>query len=151
MEKKVVATNRKARFNYTILETFEAGIIFSGYEVKSLRKGQANLTDGFITFSNNGAYLNNIHIAPYSHQSSHVIDYNPTRSRKILLHKREITQLHSKVREKGLSLVPLELYFSKRGLAKVLLGLAKGKTAPDKRETLRKKAAKREIEREMKQ
>jgi len=149
-ENKVVATNRKAHHNYNIIETYEAGMALAGYEVKSLRNGHVNLTDGYVSFRNNEAYIANIHISPYLNQSSHVSDYEPTRARKLLLHRQQINHLSSKTREKGLALIPLEVYFSKRGHAKLLLGLGKGKRVGDKRETLRKKSIQREIERELK-
>jgi SsrA-binding protein len=150
MDKKIVTTNRKAFHDYAILETFEAGLVLHGYEVKSLRKGQANLTDGFVHFSQGEAYLENVHIAPYAQQSTHVQDYDSRQRRKLLLHKQEATRLYTRVREKGLTLVPLELYFTPRGLAKVTIGLAKGKRMVDKRDTLRRKDIEREMRREMK-
>jgi SsrA-binding protein len=150
MEKKVVATNRKAYHNYEILDKIEAGIVLAGYEVKSLRNGEVNLTDGFVSFSHDEAYLDNIHIAPYSHLSTHIRDYDSRRRRKLLLHRGEIVRLFTKTREKGLTLVPLEIYFSPQGVAKVMLGLAKGKKTVDKRETLKRRDIQREMEREMK-
>ena len=149
MEKKIVATNRKAFHDFEILETFEAGIVLAGYEVKSLRKGEANLTDGFVGFKGDEAYLENIHIAPYTQQSTHVQDYNSRQRRKLLLHKSEIVRLSQRTREKGLTLVPIEIYFSERGIAKVKLGLAKGKRLADKRETLKRRDIERETRREM--
>ena len=145
MERKVAANNRKAFHDYTILEKYEAGLVLAGYEVKSLRQGQANLTDGFVNFSKDGAYLENVHIPPYAQQSTHILDFNSRRKRKILMHRREIKVLFDKTREKGLTLVPLELYFNQRGVAKVLLGLGKGKKDYDKRESIKK----RDLEREM--
>jgi SsrA-binding protein len=150
MDKKTVTTNRKAFHDYTVLETFEAGLMLAGYEVKSIRQGQVNLTDGFVRFRNDEAYLDNVHIAPYAQQSTHVQDYDPRRARKLLLHKNEITRLFSRCREKGLTVVPLELYFSPAGKAKISLGLAKGKRAADKRETLKRKDIAREMQRELK-
>ena len=145
MERKVAANNRKAFHDYTILEKYEAGLVLAGYEVKSLRQGQANLTNGFVNFSKDGAYLENVHIPPYAQQSTHILDFNSRRKRKILMHRREIKVLFDKTREKGLTLVPLELYFNQRGVAKVLLGLGKGKKDYDKRESIKK----RDLEREM--
>lgn len=147
MEKKVAATNRKAYHHYQILETFEAGIMLAGYEVKSLRDGDASLGDGFVRIVRDEAWLENVHIAPYKQQSTHIIDFDSRRKRKLLMHKQEIIRLFTKMREKGLTLVPLELYFSARGMVKVSLGLAKGKTGVDKRETLKKKDLKRELDR----
>ena len=145
MERKVVANNRKAFHDFAILEKYEAGLELAGYEVKSLRSGQANLTDGFVSFKGNEAYLDNVHIPAYAQISTHIMDFDPRRKRRILMHKREITSLFAKVREKGLTLVPLEIYFNQRGMAKVSLGLGKGKKSFDKRETIKK----RDIEREM--
>ena len=127
MDIKIVTTNRKAFHDYHILETVEAGMVLAGYEVKSLRKGEVNLTDGFVRFDGGQAYLENVHIAPYSHQSTHVQDYDPRQKRKLLLRAQEITRYYTKTREKGLTVVPLELFFSVKGLAKIKLGLAKGK------------------------
>lgn len=148
MERKVVAQNRKAFHDYTILEKYEAGLVLAGYEVKSLRSGQANLTDGFVNFSKNEAFLDNVHIPAYAQMSTHILDFNSRRKRKILMHKREIESLFAKTREKGLTLVPLEIFFSPRGKAKVTLGLGKGKVAADKRETLKKRDIEREMRRE---
>lgn len=146
MERKVVANNRKAFHDYAILERYEAGLVLAGYEVKSLRSGQANLTDGFVNFSSHGeAFLDNVHIPAYAQQSTHILDFDPRRKRKLLMHSKEIKNLYQKTREKGLAVVPLEIYFSPRGLAKVSLGLAKGKKSFDKRESLKR----RDIEREM--
>ena len=148
MDIKSVTTNRKAFHDFHIIETLEAGIVLAGYEVKSLRQGQANLTDGYVSFRADGAYLENIHIPPYSHLSTHISDYDPRHRRKLLLHKQEIVRLSARVREKGLTMVPVELYFSPRGHAKVKLGLAKGKNVADKRDALREKDIEREMRRE---
>ena len=148
MEKKTIANNRKAFHNYAILEKIEAGIMLTGYEVKSLRKSSANLTDGFVNFKKNEAFLENVHIPPYAQQSTHILDFNSRRSRKVLMHRDEIRKLHDKTREKGLTLVPLEIYFSPKGMAKVMLGLGKGKNTVDKRETLKKRDVEREMRRD---
>lgn len=148
MERKIVTSNRKAFHDYSIIDRFEAGIVLAGYEVKSLRNGDANLKDGFVSINGGQAFLENIHIAPYKFQSKHVTDYEPRRPRKLLLHKNEIIRLFSRTREKGLTIVPLELFFSPRGIAKVTLGLAKGKTSFDKREAIMKKDMDRDMERE---
>jgi SsrA-binding protein len=148
MENKTVTTNRKALHDYHILESLEAGLVLAGHEVKALRSGQANLTDGYVGFRNDGAYLENIHIPPYSHLSTHITDYDPRHKRKLLLHKKEIVRLYARVREKGLTVVPLELYFSQRGYAKVKLGLAKGKNTVDKRDALKERDIKRDMRRE---
>jgi len=147
-ERKIITTNRKAFHDYSISDRYEAGIVLAGYEVKSLRTGESNLTDGYVDIKNGEAYLENVHIAPYKMQSKHVLDYEPRRPRKLLLHKNEIIKLFSKTREKGFTLVPLELYFSPGGTAKVTLGLAKGRTSYDKRDELKKKDLKREMQKE---
>jgi SsrA-binding protein len=148
MEKKTVANNRKAFHNYAILEQVEAGLMLTGYEVKSLRKSSANLTDGFVNFKKNEAFLENVHIPPYAQQSTHILDFNSRRPRKVLLHRIQIKSLYDKTREKGLTLIPLEIYFSPKGLAKVTLGLGKGKNAADKRDSIKKKDIEREMRRE---
>lgn len=150
MDRKLVTTNRKAFHDYSIGEKYEAGMMLAGYEVKSLRSGQVNLTDGYVKIENGQAFIENIHIAPYKQQSTHVADYDPRRSRKLLMHKNEIIRLFSRTREKGFTLVPLEIYFTPKGKAKLTLGLAKGKTSYDKRDDLRRKAIDRETERDYK-
>ena len=144
---KVVCVNRKARHNYLILETYEAGLVLQGSEVKSLRDGEANLKDSYARILKGEAFLLNAHISPYSAASQ--FNHDPTRTRKLLLHRHEIGRLTGKVKERGLTLVPLKLYFRK-GKAKVELGLAQGKKLYDKRQTLRQKAAQREVERSLK-
>jgi len=147
-EKRTITTNRKAFHDYSISDKYEAGIVLAGYEVKSLRTGESSLADGYVDIKNGEAFLENVHIAPYRMQSSHVLDYEPRRPRKLLLHKNEITKLFSKTREKGFTLVPLEIYFSPKGTAKVSIGLAKGKTSYDKRDDLKNKDLKREMQKE---
>ena len=147
-EKKVLATNKKAYHNYHILEEYEAGIVLSGYEVKSLRLHNASLVDSLVRFNNTEAFLENVYIAPYLQISTHIQDYKAKRLRKILLHKKEIFKIFAKSKEKGLTVVPLEIYISKYGKIKVLIGLAKGKTTYDKKEDLKRKDIKRELERE---
>ena len=138
---KNIAENRKAFHDYHILETFEAGIALLGTEVKGIREGQANLRDSFARVEGGEVWLYNVHINPYSHRG--YVDHDPKRRRRLLLHKYEIRKLIGKTVEKGLTLVPLRLYF-KRGRVKVALALAKGKQAHDKRETIRR----RELDRE---
>jgi SsrA-binding protein len=130
----VVATNRKARHDYDVLETVEAGLVLSGTEVKSLRSGQCSLQESFAMLREGEATLRGMHIAPYQQGSIHNVD--PDRDRRLLLHRQEIVRLGSKLQEQGLTLVPLRLYFD-RGLAKVELGLAKGRKSYDKRRKLR--------------
>ncbi len=139
-----VAKNRKARHDYIILDTFEAGIVLTGSEVKSLREGKANLSDAFGIVREGEIYIINLHISIYERASYN--NHEPTRTRKLLLHKREITRLIGAIERQGLTLVPLELYF-KRGIAKVVLALGKGKKLHDKRDTERERDANREIAR----
>jgi len=141
-DEKVVTTNRKARHDYTILDTVEAGIVLTGTEVKSLRQGRANLTDGYATIKDGEVWLMGMHISPYEQGSYSNVD--PVRSRKLLLHKNEIRKLIQKTSQKGLTLVPLKVYF-KKNIAKVLLAVAQGKKSYDKRAAI----AEREMEREM--
>lgn len=143
---KVIATNRKARHNYSILETFEAGIQLVGTEVKSLREGHASLTDAFATVDDGEVWLRNVHIPEYHHGSW--TNHPPRRNRKLLLHRREIDRLIGRIRDGNLTLVPLSLYFSD-GKVKVELALARGKEARDKRQDLARRDAQREITREL--
>lgn len=145
---KVAATNRKAHHEYFILETMEAGIALTGTEVKSLRQGKANLNDAFARVDQGECILYDMHISPYDFGNR--FNPDPKRPRKLLLHKREIMKLHSEIKEKGLTLIPLKVYFT-RGMAKVELGLAKGKKLYDKRDDMAKKEAKRRIDRAMKE
>jgi SsrA-binding protein len=143
-EFKPVATNRKARHEYEILETVEAGLVLRGTEVKSLRAGQVNFKDSFATVRNNEAWLRGCHISPYSHGTD--ANHQPERDRKLLLHQREIARLTGKIAERGLTLVPLRLYF-KKGRVKLELGLARGKKLHDKRSSLREREVRREMDR----
>lgn len=145
---KVVVTNRKAFHDYFIEEKFEAGIVLQGTEVKSLRDGRANLQDSYAAARDGEIFLYNCHISPYSH--GNIMNHDPTRPRKLLLHKKEINKLMGKTQQKGLTLVPLRIYFSKRGHAKVELGLAKGKKLYDRRESIKAREAGREVERAIK-
>jgi SsrA-binding protein len=145
---KVLSDNRKARFLYDILETYEAGIQLMGTEVKSIRAGKVNLQDGYALIRNGEAWLLNVHISPYT-SSSQYFNHDPRRTRKLLLHRQEIRKLIGKVEQQGLTLVPLKLYL-KRGLVKISIGLAKGKKLHDKREDLKRRQDQREIQRVMK-
>ena len=147
MSIKIIAENRKARHDYFIIETFEAGIVLKGTEVKSLREGKASLKDGFAQVENEEVFLHNFHISPY--QYGNIYNHDPLRVRKLLLHKKEINKLIGKTVEKGLTLIPLKLYF-KNGITKVEMALAKGKRLYDKMEDIKKKTAMREIERAFK-
>ncbi len=141
-----VITNRKAFHDYFIDETYEAGLSLLGTEVKSIRNGRINLKDSYVIIKDNEVFLLNCHISPYSH--GNIENHDPLRVRKLLLNKREINKLWEKLSQKGFSLIPLKVYF-KRGKAKVEIGLAKGKRKYEKRETLKAKEARREIERHL--
>lgn len=142
-----IAVNRKARHDYFIDETVEAGIVLTGSEVKSLRQGRANLKDSFARVSRGEAFVVNIHISPYD--PAHRDNHDPTRSRKLLLHRIEIDRLEGKLNQKGLTLIPLRIYFNARGRAKIELGLGRGKKHYDKRQTIKEREAKRETARAM--
>ena len=138
---RLIADNRKARHDYHILETYEAGIALLGTEVKAIREGRVNLRDSYARTDGGEVWMMNVHISPYSHRG--YADHAETRQRKLLLHRHEIRKLIGRTAEKGLTLVPLQMY-SKKGRVKVLVGLARGKQAHDKRETIRR----REVDRE---
>ena len=150
MGKKIFSSNRKAYYNYEILEKLETGIVLSGYEVKSVRRSNINLVDSIVRFSNGEAFVENVFIAPYEQISSHIADYDSKRKRKLLMHKSEINRMHAKVKEKGFTVVPLEVYIGGKGKVKVklLIGLAKGKKSYDKKEAIKKKDIAREIAKE---
>jgi SsrA-binding protein len=141
-----VAVNRRAYHDYFIDEKLEAGIMLTGPEVKSMRNGRTNLRDGFVRIDGNEAWLENVHISPYA--EANLMNQEPMRARKLLLHRKEISSLIGKVRQKGYTLIPLRVYFS-RNHAKVEVGLARGKRQYDKREAMAERDAKREIERAM--
>jgi SsrA-binding protein len=143
---KVVATNRKARHDYEILETYEAGLVLRGTEVKSLREGQVNFKDSYAAIDKGEAWLIGCHIAPYHHGTD--ANHDADRSRKLLLHRREISRLLGKTAERGLTLVPLRLYF-KEGRAKLEIGLARGKKVYDKRASIRERDERREMAKEV--
>lgn len=145
---KVISDNRKARFLYEILETYEAGVQLMGTEVKSIREGKVNLQDGYALIRNGEAWLINVHISPYT-TSSQYFNHDPRRTRKLLLHRQEIRKLIGKVEQQGLTLVPLKMYL-KRGLVKVSIGLGKGKKLHDKREDMKRRQDQRDIQRAMK-
>lgn len=140
-EEKTVAQNRRARFEYQIVETTEAGIVLKGSEVKSVRQGKVDISDCFASVKDGEIWLHNMHVAAY--QNAGPFNHNPRRTRKLLLHRREIRKLIGKIRQKGLSLVPIRIYW-KHGLAKVELAVAKGKRAYDKRETIKQRDQERE-------
>ena len=144
---KIIAVNRRARHDYFIEETCEAGLVLTGSEVKSLRAGKANLKDSHARIERGEAWLANAHISEYGPSAQ--FGHEPTRKRKLLLHAREIERLSGKIKEKGLTLIPLRLYF-KHGRAKVELGLARGKKLYDKRASIKERETKREVDRAMK-
>jgi SsrA-binding protein len=145
---KTLAENRKARHDYHIEEKFEAGISLLGSEVKAIREGRANLRDSFARLRGGELFLENVHIAPYSHGGA--FNHEPLRDRKVLLHRQEIQRLTGKIAEKGYTLVPLSLYLNERGKIKVELGLARGKAKADRRRDIMEREARRDMERMMK-
>lgn len=144
---KIVSQNKKAYHDYFILDTYEAGIELKGTEIKSVRKGSTNLKDAFIRIKNNEAFIENMHIAPY--EQGNRFNHEPLRTRKLLLHKKQIKKLQKEVKENGLTIVPTKLYFNTSKL-KVEIALARGKKLYDKRQDLKAKDAKRDVERALK-
>jgi SsrA-binding protein len=144
MTGQVICKNKRARFDFFIDETYEAGIVLTGTEVKALREGKVNLKDSYAKVKNEEIYLIDAHISPYTHGNR--FNHNPDRPRKLLMHKREIKRLYGKSREKGFSMIPTKMYF-KDGRVKVEIGLGKGKRMYDKRELLKQKTLEREVER----
>jgi len=144
---QIVCQNRKAYHDYSIEETLEAGMSLLGTEVKSLREGRANLKDSYVLIKDLEALLLNCHISPYSH--GNIMNHDPLRTRKLLLHKKEIMRLQGKIAQKGYTLIPLKIYF-KNGRAKTEIGLAKGKREYEKRDSIKEREANREIEKAMK-
>lgn len=145
MEVKTVATNRKARFEYQLLETFEAGLVLKGTEIKSVRRGQISLQEAYVRTDGKQAWLVGAHIAPYEHASA--FQHDPDREKKLLLNKREIRELYDAVRIKGLTIIPVRVYL-KGGRAKVEIAIAKGKKKYDKREAIKKRDYEREESRD---
>jgi len=144
---KVVATNRKARHDYFLLETLEAGLVLQGSEIKSIRAGQISLKEAYVRVDGDQAWLVNAHVAPYNPASRE--NHDPLRDKKLLLHKREIKKLWDEVRQKGTTIIPVRVYLS-QGRAKVEIAVAKGKKKYDKRQDLKKRDAQREIDRALK-
>jgi len=144
---KTIAVNRKAGFNYELLDRFEAGLALVGTEVKALREGRCNLSDGYVDIRHDEAWLIDVNISEYSHGNRE--NHDPKRPRKLLMHKREIMRLATKILERGLTCVPLRLYFSE-GRAKIEIALARGKQKGDKRETIRRRQEERDMERDIK-
>ena len=144
-EGKLIAQNRKARYEYTILETVEAGIVLKGTEIKSIRAGRINLKDGYASIRDGEIWLYNVHIAPF--EQGNQFNHDPVRPRKLLMKKKEIDRLYGEVKQGGNTLVPLKVYI-KNGFAKVLIGLAKGKKQYDKRETIKRREQDRQMRRQ---
>ncbi len=140
----MIAQNKKAGHDYNILETFEAGLVLTGTEIKSVRKGKISLRDGFARVRRGEAYLENVHISPY--EQGNQFNHDPLRNRKLLLHKKEIAKIGALTKDKGITIVPLRVYL-KHGFAKVLIGVGEGKREYDKRETLKRKEQDREMAR----
>lgn len=139
--------NRKAKYDYEILDTYEAGIVLTGTEIKSIRQGSANLKDSYATIKNNEAYLLNMHISHY--KEGNIFNHDETRTRKLLLHKKEILKIRDKIEIAGLTLIPIKLYF-KKNKAKILLGIARGKKEYDKREAIKQRDIDRNLKKEYK-
>ncbi len=144
----VVVNNRKASFEYFFITTYEAGIILTGTEIKSIRKGEANLADAFCIMTNGELFVKNMHISPYKEGTYNNVE--PKRERKLLLNKGELKKLEGKVKEKGVTIIPTKVYLNEKGFAKLEVALAKGKKSYDKRETLKLKTDKRETDRALK-
>ena len=142
--RKIIAVNKDARYRFFIEETFEAGLVLLGTEVKSLRDGKAQMADAYVYVKNGEAFLSNMHIHEYAHGNRE--NHNPLRERKLLLHKKEIDKMAGAINEKGMTIIPTQLYFEK-GKAKLEIGIAKGKKLHDKRDSLKEKEAKREMDR----
>ncbi|MFR4175824.1 MAG: SsrA-binding protein SmpB [Lactococcus raffinolactis] len=143
----VVAQNKKAHYDYEITETFEAGIVLTGTEIKSVRQARINIRDGFARVRNGEVWLSNVYISPFD--EGNIWNVDPTRSRKLLLHKKQIAKIEAEISQAGMSFVPLRVYI-KDGFAKVLMGLAKGKKNYDKRETIKRKEQNRDIAKQLK-
>ena len=141
---ETIATNRKAHFNYEILDTYEAGIMLTGPEVKSLREGHAQIAESYVAPDKGELFLVNAHIDEYKNGKSGFIEQNVTRPRKLLLHQKELSKLIVSVHQKGLTIVPLDLYFNGRGVAKVKIALCRGKDVRDKRQTIKEREWKRD-------
>ena len=144
---KVLAQNRQASYEYSNLETFEAGMVLKGTEIKSIRNARINIRDGYVSIRNGEATLQNVHISPF--EQGNIFNHDPLRSRKLLLHKKQINYLANQTKTQGVTVIPLKVYI-KDGYAKVLIGVAQGKKKYDKRESLKQKDMKREVDRALK-
>lgn len=145
-KRKLIANNKKARHDYFILDTFEAGIVLTGTEIKSIRQGKVNLKESYVKISRGEAIIHGMHISPYDH--GNIFNVDPLRDRKLLLHRKEILKIEQKMKEKGLTIVPLSLYINEDGRAKIEIALARGKKLYDKRDDIAKKDAARRMQRE---
>lgn len=145
-KRKQIANNKKARHDYTILEAYEAGIVLTGTEIKSVRQGKVNLKESYVKVKGGEAVIHGMHISPYDH--GNIFNVDPVRDRRLLLHKKEIRTIEQTMNEKGLTVVPLQLYINEEGRAKLEIALARGKKLYDKREDIAKRDAKRRMERE---
>ncbi|MBQ2063043.1 MAG: SsrA-binding protein SmpB [Firmicutes bacterium] len=145
-KRKLIANNKKARHDYFILETYEAGIVLTGTEIKSIRQGKVNLKESYVKVGGGQAVIHGMHISPYDH--GNIFNVDPLRDRKLLLHKKEILKIEQKMKEKGLTVVPLSLYINEDGRAKLEIALAKGKKLYDKRDDIARKDAARRMQRE---
>ena len=145
-KRQLIANNKKARHDYFILETYEAGIVLTGTEIKSIRQGKVNLKESYVKVGGGQAVIHGMHISPYDH--GNIFNVDPLRDRKLLLHKKEILKIEQKMKEKGLTVVPLSLYINEDGRAKLEIALAKGKKLYDKRDDIARKDAARRMQRE---
>ena len=143
-----VISNKRATYNYTFLDTYKAGIVLNGTEVKAIREGKANLNDSYCYFKNDELWVKNLHIAEYKFGSHY--NHEPLRVRKLLLGKKELKRLHDKIKEKGLTIIPISLFFNERGFAKLEIALAKGKKTFDKRDSIKDRESKVNLDRELK-
>ena len=145
----VIVTNKKAAYDYFILSKYEAGIVLQGSEIKSIRNHAVNLKDSYVVIKNQEVFILNIHIAEYSH--GNLFNHDPFRTRKLLLHKKEILKMQLKIKQEGFTLIPTKLYFNEKGKVKVEIALAKGKKLYDKREAIKQREQKRELQKNYKQ
>ena len=145
----VIVTNKKAAYDYFILSKYEAGIVLQGSEIKSIRNHAVNLKDSYVVIKNQEVFILNMHIAEYSH--GNLFNHDPFRTRKLLLHKKEILKMQLKIKQEGFTLIPTKLYFNEKGKVKVEIALAKGKKLYDKRETINQREQKRELQKNYKQ
>lgn len=145
----VIVTNKKATYDYFILSKYEAGIVLQGSEIKSIRNHAVNLKDSYVVIKNQEVFILNMHIAEYSH--GNLFNHDPFRTRKLLLHKKEILKMQLKIKQEGFTLIPTKLYFNEKGKVKVEIALAKGKKLYDKRETIKQREQKRELQKNYKQ